>query len=80
MSADRDPAPTAAQLLAAYAADPSALTAGERAAVEDLIARDPAAAGELARLREAIAATRAAGAPAVLVLGAKVLPLSLIHI
>ncbi|HVK76011.1 MAG TPA: hypothetical protein VM734_21945 [Kofleriaceae bacterium] len=63
MSADRDPAPTAAQLLAAYAADPSALTAGERAAVEDLIGRDPAAASELARLREAIAATRAA-APA----------------
>jgi hypothetical protein len=46
-----DPAPTADELLAAYADDPSSLAPAERAAVEARCAQDPAAAEELAALR-----------------------------
>jgi hypothetical protein len=57
-----DDAATAEQLIAAYADDPSSLTADERRAVEELCARDAWAAKELTEARMALAALREARA------------------
>lgn len=59
-----DEAPTAEELIAAYADDPASLTADERRAVESRCAADPDAARMLADAREALAALRQSEPPA----------------
>lgn len=56
-----DGAPSADELLTAYADDPMALTPAERAAVEARCAAEPAAARELAELRALLGDVRAHG-------------------
>jgi hypothetical protein len=56
-----EPIPHVDELFAAYADDPTSLSAGERAAVEARLAADPAAAGEVEALRAMLRDVRAHG-------------------
>ncbi|HVV84328.1 MAG TPA: hypothetical protein VHE35_14775, partial [Kofleriaceae bacterium] len=56
-----EPTVSADELLAAYADDPTSLTAAERGAVEAQLAADPAAARELDELRALLSEVRTHG-------------------